>query len=97
MSHRDGGNYPGRGGGNPGARSGGPSRPANAGNGVLCATTCSKHTDSETVSKHPPQKFEQQFDSLNLKGKVAVDGSPLQMDPPVAIPSSKPMPKPSKM
>jgi hypothetical protein len=100
MSNRGGGNYRGRGGsnqrgrggGNTGARNGGGSKDQSAGHGELCATMCSKRTDSDAASGPRPQEFEQQLDSLSLKGKAAVDGTPLQMDPPVAKPSSNPMP-----
>jgi hypothetical protein len=92
MSHRGGGNQRGRGGSRMAARGGGGHRDPNAGHDALHAKRCTRHADNATASRPPPQQFEQQFDNLSLKDKVAVDGSSLQMDPPIAIPRPNLMP-----
>lgn len=55
-------------------------------------TTCYKLSNLTTESKPSKPQLEQQFESMSLKGKLAVDGSPLVMDQPVPIPRPNPMP-----
>ncbi|KAH4122881.1 hypothetical protein HBH47_082000 [Parastagonospora nodorum] len=78
MSGRGQGNQ--RGGGRGGARGGRGGMPnGNASNG-------------NHAPKPPQPQLEQQFESMSLTGKLAVDGSPLVMDSPVHIPRPNPMP-----
>jgi hypothetical protein len=55
-------------------------------------TTSFTHANITPAPKPPQYQLEQQFESMSLKGKLAVDGSPLVMDQPVSIPSPNPMP-----
>jgi eukaryotic translation initiation factor 2C len=80
MSNRGGGTQRARGGGKGGANGGG--------SGMYTATTCYSHTNdfqAHTLSTGLATM------SLNPARALAVDGTPLYMDPPVAVPESNPM------
>jgi eukaryotic translation initiation factor 2C len=88
MSSRGAFSGQGRGGGGPGARGGGGSGLA-GGHGQLYVARCMALTDAVTG---PRSQFEQQFNGMSIKDKVAVDGTSLQMGKAVPPPRPDPMP-----
>jgi eukaryotic translation initiation factor 2C len=94
MSGRGSGNQRGRGNSNQrgrGGARGGRGDAWNGGHGTLNATICFRSFEHTTAPQPPRQQFEQRFDSMSIKDKVAVDSSALQMGRPVDIPDSNPM------